>query len=278
MPNVELSVLRKMSSFRKVAIGTWHTAYDPSVYGTLTVRMEAAERYIHEFREKTGRHLTITHLLVAAVAKALDFCPEANAILRFNKIYLRKTVDVSVLVVVPSDDGARVDLSAAVVRNADKVSLLEQIETLESQVGGIKRGEDKALSKSKNTIMAIPFLLLNSFLKLLAFLLYDLNLDLGWAGLPKDQFGGATITNVGSLGLDFAYVPIVPYTRVPIWIAPGMVRDAPVVEGGQVIPGRIMNINATFDHRFIDGYHAMVLSKHLREVIEHPYEELGPPK
>ncbi len=276
MANVALRKPKKVSPFRKVAIGTWTTTYDPQVYGALTVRMEEAERYIAAFRETTGKRLTVTHMVTAAVARALGACPEANAILRWNRIYLRDSVDISVLVVVPSEDGSKVDLSSAVVRGADKASLVEQIETIEKQVGGIRRGEDKAMKKSKDTIMRVPFLLMNFFMKFLAFLLYDLNLDMRWAGMPKNAFGGACVTNIGSLGLDTAYVPVVPYTRVPIWIAPGEIRDRAVVDDGVVVPGRVMRINATFDHRFIDGYHASVLTRTLRRVLEHPFDELDP--
>jgi hypothetical protein len=142
--------------------------------------------------------------------------------------------------------------------------------------GGIRSGADKAMKKAKNDIMKIPFLAMNAFLKLIAFLLYDLNLDLRAIGFPKDAFGGATVTNVGSLGLDVAYVPLVPYTRVPIFVAPGLVRDEAVVDGGKVVPGRVMYINASSDHRFIDGYHAMVLSRTLREVLADPWTHLDP--
>jgi pyruvate/2-oxoglutarate dehydrogenase complex dihydrolipoamide acyltransferase (E2) component len=276
MPNVPLHPPKRVSPFRKVAIGTWTTTYDPQVYGTLAVRTEKAEAYIAAFREKTGKRLTVTHLVTAAVARALADCPDANAILRWNRIQRRKEVDVSVLVVVPSEDGAKVDLSSAVVRKADECSLVGQIEQLEAQVGAIKKGEDQAMKKSKDTIGMVPFMLMNLFMKVLAFLMYDLNLDMRWAGMPKNAFGGACVTNIGSLGLDTAYVPVVPYTRVPIWVAPGEIADEPVVEDGRVVPGRVMRINATFDHRFIDGYHAMVLSRTLRRVLENPFEELDP--
>ncbi len=276
MPNVELTRLDKVSPFRKVAIGTWQTTYDPTVYGSLKVRMERAEHYIEAFRQHTGKRLTITHLLTKAVGMALASCREANAVLRFNRIYLRKQVDVSVLVVVPSQDGSKVDLSSAIIRKADQLTLVQQIESLEEQATNIRTGKDKAMAKSKNLVMRIPFIFMNFFLKFLAFLLYDLNLDLRALGIPRDAFGGATVTNVGSLGLDVAYVPIVPYTRVPIWVAPGMVQDEPVVEDGRVVPGRTLVINASFDHRFIDGFHAMVLARTLKRVLEHPFEELDP--
>lgn len=80
------------------------------------------------------------------------------------------------------------------------------------------------------------------------------------------------ITNVGTLGLDTAYVPLVPYSRVPILLAVGAVKDQPVIENGAVVPGKIMRVNATFDHRIIDGFHASVMSRVLRAWMEHPYE------
>jgi pyruvate/2-oxoglutarate dehydrogenase complex dihydrolipoamide acyltransferase (E2) component len=59
---------------------------------------------------------------------------------------------------------------------------------------------------------------------------------------------------------------------VPIFIAPGAIKDAPVVEDGKVVVGKIMNVNATFDHRYIDGFHASVLANTLREMMENPFE------
>ena len=41
---------------------------------------------------------------------------------------------------------------------------------------------------------------------------------------------------------------------------------------GQVTVAKVMRVNATFDHRFIDGFHASVLSRVVRDWFEHPYE------
>ena len=49
-------------------------------------------------------------------------------------------------------------------------------------------------------------------------------------------------------------------------------KDVPVVHKGQIVPGKIMSVNATFDHRFIDGFHASVMSRVLRQWMEHPFE------
>jgi pyruvate/2-oxoglutarate dehydrogenase complex dihydrolipoamide acyltransferase (E2) component len=276
MAHLDLVPKGELSSFRKIAIGTWKTTYDPSVYGTLSVRMEKALQYVERFREKTGVRLTVTHLVVKAVAEALRRCPDANAVLRFNKIYLRKTVCVSVLVVQTDQGDGRVDLTAAKIDNADTKSLCQIAQEMQDAVEMVRQRKDVALEKSKGTIAKIPFILMNAFMNLLGFLMYQLNLDLSGFGMPKDAFGGVTVTNVGSLGLDVAYVPLVPYSHVPIFVAPGAVVDEPVVEGGRVVPGKIMRISATFDHRFIDGMHASTLAKTLRELLENPFEKFDP--
>jgi pyruvate/2-oxoglutarate dehydrogenase complex dihydrolipoamide acyltransferase (E2) component len=270
MAHLELIPKRDLSSFRKLAIGSWKTAYDPTVYGTLTVRMDKAMAYIEAFRQRTGVRLTVTHLVAKAMGEALRRCPDANAILRYNRIYLRQRVTLSTLVV--QTDGGKVDLTSARIEDADQKSLREIAGDLEEAVRRVRERRDVALEKGKGTIQKIPYLFLNTFTWLLSFFMYTLNLDLSRFGMPKDAFGSAIITNVGSLGLDTAYVPLVPYTRVPIFIAPGAIRDAPVVENGKVVPGKMMNVNASFDHRFIDGFHASILATTLREMLESPFE------
>lgn len=270
MPHLELTPKTDISSFRKLAIGSWKTTYDPTVYGTLTVRMDKALAYIEAFRQRTGQRLTVTHLMTKAMGEALSRCPEANALLRFNKIYLRKQVTISALVV--QTDAGKVDLTSAKIDDADKKSLREIAQEMDDAVRRVRERRDVALEKGKGTIQKIPYMFLNLFTWLIGFLMYTLNLDLSGIGMPKDAFGSVIITNVGSLGLDTAYVPLVPYTRVPIFVAPGAVKDAPVVEDGKVVPGKVMNINASFDHRFIDGFHAGVLANTLREMLENPFE------
>lgn len=273
MPNLDLEPKDDVSSFRRIAIGTWETTYDPSVYGTMELRMDKAMDYLARFRKATGKRVTVTHLVAKAMAAALARMPDANAILRFNKIYLRKQVTLSVLVVQTDGGDGKVDLTAARIADAEKKSLKDMAEEMQATIDRARNRKEVSVEKGKGTIKMIPFLFMNTFLKILGFLMYTLNIDLSFMGMPKDQFGGVTITNVGSLGLDVAYVPLVPYTNTPIFVAPGAVQDVPVVEDGKVIPGKVMNLNASFDHRFIDGFHAGVLAKTVKEMMENPFEK-----
>ena len=55
-------------------------------------------------------------------------------------------------------------------------------------------------------------------------------------------------------------------------LALGAVRDQPVVDNGQIVIGKVMKVNATFDHRFIDGLHAAIMSRVLHEHMDRPDE------
>lgn len=272
MPNLELVRKDDVSSFRKIAIGTWRTAYDPSVYGTMELRMDEAVRYIAEFRDKTGKKLTLSHMMAKAAAMVLKECPDANAILRWNRVYLRKRIGVFFQVVMTDEGVGKVDLSGATLYDVQDKSLVQIYDEFSEKVEKVRARKDPALEKTRSTFLGIPYFALGTVLRLISFLSYTLNLDLRRFGIPQDPFGSIMITNIGSLGLDTAYVPLVPYSRVPILIATGAVKDVPVVEEGKIVPGKVMRVNATFDHRFIDGFHASVMSRVLREWIEHPYE------
>ena len=274
MPNLELVRKNDVSNFRKIAIGTWQDAYDPSVYGTMKLRMDEAERYIDAYRAATGRRLTVSHLLAKAVAMALAACPDANAVLRWNRVYLRKEIGVFFQVAMTDEGEGKVDLSGGTLYGVDGMSLDDILTEFERKVAVVRAREDPALENTRKTFQRIPYMLLNAFLKMLSFLTLRLNLDLRWAGVPKDPFGSIMITNIGSLGLDQAYVPLVPYSGVPILLAAGAVVDEAVVdpESKAIVPAKTMNLSATFDHRFIDGFHAAKLAKVIRQWMQDPFE------
>jgi pyruvate/2-oxoglutarate dehydrogenase complex dihydrolipoamide acyltransferase (E2) component len=271
MPNLELQKKRDLSPFRKIAIGTWSTAYDPSVYGTITLRMEKALEYVEAFREKTGQRLTLTHMMAKAAAAVLQDMPDANAILRWNRIYLRQRIGVFFQVAMKDPNTGEMDLSGAKVDQPETKSLLDIVTEFEGKVSKVRGGDDKKFKSSRGTFKRVPYFFLNRMMKIISWLSYTLNLDLRWMGVPRDPFGSVMITNIGSLGLSQAYVPLVPYSRVPLLIAMGAVEDQPVVENGAIVPGKVMSVNATFDHRVLDGAHAAKMARTLRTWMEDPF-------
>jgi pyruvate dehydrogenase E2 component (dihydrolipoamide acetyltransferase) len=83
------------------------------------------------------------------------------------------------------------------------------------------------------------------------------------------------ITSIGSLGLDMAFAPLVPYSRVPLLIAVGVVQDTPVVRDGRIEVAKVSRLCVTLDHRLIDGMHASHMAKTLLATFANPEKELG---
>lgn len=276
MGNLALRHKKDLSPFRRIAIGTWRRTYDPSVYGTMTVTVDRALEYIEAFRQRTGRRVTLTHLMAKVMAAALAKMPDANAVLRFNRLYLRQDIGVFFQVALRDEVTGEIDLSGTTVHHAERKSLLDVVEEFDASVEKVRKRKDAALEQSRSMFRWLPSLLLGVVLRVMSFLAYTLNLDLRRAGVPKDAFGSCMVTNIGSLGLDHAYVPIVPYSRVPLLIAMGAVGEEPVVENGQVVIRKRMKLNATFDHRILDGVHAATMARVVHEWFDDPFGHFDP--
>ena len=272
MPNLEIDRERELSTFRKIALGTWRTTYDPSVYGSLTLRMDRALEYIDAFRAATGRRVTVTHLMARAAAAVFERVPDANAIIRLGRIYRRKKIGVFFQVAMEDPETGKIDLSGATIHEPERKSLVEICDELEQRFAKVRKNTDGALARTRNLFKKMPIPAMGPLLDLTSFASYTLNLDLTWAGIPRDAFGSIMITNIGALGLEEAFVPLVPYSRVPLLIALGAIKDTPVADNGHVTIAKTMRLCATFDHRILDGAHAAAMARTVRAWMEHPFE------
>src|SRR5436309_12950714 len=138
MPNLRLRKKEKLSSFRKIAIGTWTTVGDPSIYGTLKLRADKALAYIDEFRKRTGKRLTLSHMMAKAVALVLAEMPDANAILRWNRIYLREDIGVFFQVEMKDAATGEIDLSGATIMDAQTKSLAQIVDEFAPRVEQVR--------------------------------------------------------------------------------------------------------------------------------------------
>lgn len=267
MPNIELLPYSRPSMWRKMSLANWRHPTDPQVYGNQEIDMHAAMLYAEQLTRSTGAKVTATHMVVRAVALALGKYPDANAIIRLNRIYRRRDVNIFCQVAIP---GEKPDLSGTVIRKADTKSPAEIARELSQQARAVRRGEDKVVARTRQTLNVIPTFLSRAVFEAIGFLQYDLNLDLRALGLPKDPFGSAMVTSVGSLGISHAWAPLVPMSRVPIVVALGKVEDKPVVREGKVVVRPVCTIGATFDHRIMDGLLAGKLSEAVTEYLADP--------
>ena len=215
--------------------------------------------------------ITLTHFVGKAVAEMLRRHPELNAIIRRGGLYPRQTIDISFTV---ASDTTGQDLGAMVLRNADKKTLVEIAQEMAPVIREVREKTDPKHQVFKKILGALPLWLGRFALQTACFFLYELNLWTPLFGLPRDPFGGALVTNVGSLGLDQAFGALVPASRLPVVIAVGAVQDTAVVENGQVIAGKVIGLYFTVDHRVIDAVPAGYMSKTMKQIFADPEGEL----
>lgn len=275
MANLRLQEKTNLSSFRRIAIGTWKTTKDPTVYGQLALRSDKMVAYIEALKQRTGKRITLSHVMARCVGIVLSEMPDANAVLRFNKIYLRQDIGVFFQVAMEDPDTGEIDLSGATIFDTHQKTIVEIVDEFDAKVGLVRTRKDKSLEKSRSTFKTLPSFLLGTLLDVMSFFLYTLNWDMSKFGLPKDPFGSVMITNIGTLGLEEAYVPLVPYSKVPLLIALGALKDEVIAEDGKPVVAKMLKVCASFDHRVLDGMHAAKMSKTLNRIFNDPEGELG---
>jgi pyruvate dehydrogenase E2 component (dihydrolipoamide acetyltransferase) len=88
--------------------------------------------------------------------------------------------------------------------------------------------------------------------------------------LEPEEFEGATFTtsNLGMFGIEeFTAIINPPNSAI---LAIGEIRDTPVVEDGEVVPGKRMKVTLSCDHRVVDGATGAQFLNSVRSYLEEP--------
>lgn len=184
----------KARGWRKIATATWGHPNDPQIYGDLELDAGELLAFVEELRRSTGVHVTVTHLVGKALASALAEHPELNTRLVGGRFIPRESVDIFFIV---STEGGK-DLSGVKVVNADRKHVVEIANELAARVARVRTGDDAELGKGKSLLDATPTWLLGPVLRLGTWLTADRNVDLKRFGLPRQAFGSAMVSSVGT--------------------------------------------------------------------------------
>lgn len=249
---------------RQVAVATWRPPRDGRIYARLALDATAILAYVDDARTRTGEHVTVTHVVGAAVGRAICAVPEVRARVVFGRIVPFETCDVAFAVDVGSGD----DLAPVKVRNADQKSPAEIARELEPGSGRLREGTASGHATSSSVIHHLPWWTHRPTLAAVSLVVGGLGI--GALGQPGFPLGAAFVTNVGTLGLEEAFAAPVPFARVPLYLAVGAVRDAVVAVDGAVAVRPQLVLGATADHRLIDGAHAGRIADIIRALLADP--------
>ena len=263
------------SSFRRMAASMWSKPTDPTIYGSMDVDVTTTLAFIEDFRARTGLPLTLTHIVARATAQAFARHRALNAKVRFwGKLEQRSSVDLFISV---STDGGK-DLSGVRLDRTEDLSLKDLVDAVKGKARAIRDGDDATYQRSRDLFKTMPWWMARPALWLTDVLTNELHVHLPAQGMPRDPFGTAVITNVGSFGIDTAFAPFLPLARCPLLLLMTEVKDRAVVVDGDLAVRPILRLCGTFDHRIIDGFHAGLLANDIRALIEDPAATLGAAK
>ena len=86
---------------------------------------------------------------------------------------------------------------------------------------------------------------------------------------PSDWEGSTfTISNLGMFGID-SFTAIINPPDACI-LAVGGIAQEPVVKNGQIVPGNVMNVTLSCDHRVVDGATGSAFLQTLKSYLEEP--------
>lgn len=258
----------RMSTRKKLAIATWTTPKEANIYGKLTLDLTKTLQYIDYLRRVKDTKISITHVVAAAVGRALKMAPDINGRILFGRYVPYESVDLSILVSL--EEGK--DLAKVKICNADQKSSIQIADELRACATKLRAGKDEEFKKSKPLLRWLPTWLIRPVLWAIGFVTAALGLDFKALGLEKFPFGACVVTSVGMYGIDEGYAPQIPFARVPVYIAITRIKERVAVENGQLLVRPELDLMATIDHRFMDGHEGANLAKVVRNLIENPWK------
>jgi pyruvate/2-oxoglutarate dehydrogenase complex dihydrolipoamide acyltransferase (E2) component len=267
-----LKPVKHYSSFRRIALAQWSAPREPTILGQMYMDVTAASEHLKDIQASHGLKPSYGVLVGKAVSNALAAMPDINVKVVGRRLYLKQSVDVYYQV----DVGHGQDLTGTVVQHTDRKSIQEIATELSARAQKIRAGKDEQYEKAqkRGLIGRAPVWLLALIFRLFSFMLYRLGLPSKLLGATEpDPFGSCMVTNVGNFGIDVAYAPLVPWTRVPYIFLVGQAREMPVVVDGEVVIRLMLPVSATIDHRVIDGARIGQMTKLIRQYVENPSQE-----
>ncbi len=274
MQNIRTGKRMSGISYRKISIASWSHPKDPSIYCQLEVETSNALKYIEEINKKNNnKEITLTHFVVKILGECFYKYNVLNLVLIRNKLFLRKETNVFVSTLPSTKKGK--DLSGVSVKDVPNLNLEQIADVVGKQIEILRKSKESELEGFQSIVKWIPSLFLGIVYKIIDFVIYTLNLSPRLFGLPSDPIGSVIVTNIGSLGLENAFVPLSPYTRCPLIVAIGKTKKKPVVENDIVVPKDITSINFTLDHRYADGADAGLFLHYFKKIFENPANYSG---
>jgi hypothetical protein len=228
------------------------------------IEVGAALAWVRRYNETHARRITLFHLVLHAIVRALAERPRLNRFTSGGRVYQRRGIWISYSAKKAMNDDAPV---VAIKRQFDPAWSFDRL--VEEVSGSVDEGRSDRPSVSDKELRLL-FLFPLVVIRIVFWALRKLD---AWNLLPASFirndpfFASIYVSNMGSLKMEACHHHLWDYGTIPIFAAIG---QAHTVEGRQ-----IMTIKYTFDERIEDGLYCARALDLVRARLEAPDESAG---
>lgn len=254
------------TEWRRTASAIYRAPVEGKIWGTYEADVSKTLEFM-ERKKNEGVSLTLTQMVVAAVAKAYRYdVPELNCYVRRGRILHRGPVGVFVSVEI---SGSK-EMTGFVIEDAGEKSIYDINSIMQAKVDKYRQRIESGAVTNKNLLAVIPWPFRRMFFLLLKFITVTLGLKISPLKLDPGSFGSVLISNIGTHGLQYGMAAILPVSNLPVVVLMGRVEKKPVARDDKVVIRDILPLSCTLDHRVCDGPMGGRLAMAVQRYLEEP--------
>jgi pyruvate/2-oxoglutarate dehydrogenase complex dihydrolipoamide acyltransferase (E2) component len=244
---------------------------ESAVYFTHELRMKKTIEFIRQYNKENkgnGKRLTLFHVILCGIVRAIAFRPQMNRFISGKKIYQRNRIQLSFIVKKQlTDEGLETNVKIT----------FSPFDTLQDVIEKVNREVEKARDMAGNeSDHEIDFFtkLPRSILTLVIWVFKALD----YFGIAPSEmirldplYTSVYVANLGSVGLDAPYHHLYEWGNASIFAVIGKLRKGLVVgEGGTPVVEDLLTMKYTFDDRISEGLYAAKAIDMFKQFVENP--------
>ena len=264
-------LIKGLPGFRLINPYVMKGRNESAVYFTHELRMKKTIEFIRQYNKENkgnGKRLTLFHVILCGIVRAIAFRPQMNRFISGKKIYQRNRIQLSFIVKKQlTDEGLETNVKIT----------FSPFDTLQDVIEKVNREVEKARDMAGNeSDHEIDFFtkLPRSILTLVIWVFKVLD----YFGIAPSEmirldplYTSVYVANLGSVGLDAPYHHLYEWGNASIFAVIGKLRKGLVVgEGGTPVVEDLLTMKYTFDDRISEGLYAAKAIDMFKQFVENP--------
>lgn len=260
-------LIRDLSMVRRMIPYLMKGRNESVVYYEQNLDLTRTLPFIERWNAKHEQKLTLFHLLLAALGKALLARPGLNRFVSGGRTYQRSGAQVSFAAKKRFADEAPLVTIKLAMHEGEPLG--ETVRRIYESVGEGRSDKERAVDKEVRWILHLP----SFMVRLLVWLFVRLDrCNLAPASMIRTDpmYASLFCANLGSVGIDKAWHHLYEYGTVSLFAVLGVVRKDVVVVDGKLEVHDLVRVRYSFDERINDGFYCAASLGIVRDYVEEP--------